>query len=102
MTETEIVEIFLANQWWSIIALVVCVIGVTLCWFGGLMAALTALGNKHWIWGIITIFLGPITGIPYALRYKEAEYARSLMLRGVWVLLVGLVIAVLVLLLGRP
>ncbi|WP_253868724.1 hypothetical protein [Microbulbifer sp. THAF38] len=64
------------------------------------MAALTALGNKHWIWGIVTIFLGPITGIPYALRYKEAEYARSLMLRGVWILLIGLIIFVLILLLA--
>ncbi|MDP5208569.1 hypothetical protein [Microbulbifer sp. 2205BS26-8] len=101
MTETEIVEIFLAHQWWSITALVVCVIGVTLCWFGGLMAALTALGNRRWVWGIATIFLGPITGIPYALKYQEAEYARSLMLRGVWVFLVGLVIAAVILMLGR-
>ncbi|MCO1334613.1 hypothetical protein MO867_09705 [Microbulbifer sp. OS29] len=101
MTETEIVEIFLANQWWSIIALVVFVIGVTLCWFGGLMAALTALGNKRWVWGITTIVLGPITGIPYALRYKEAEYARSLMLRGVWALLLGLIMVAAILLLGR-
>lgn len=57
-------------------------IGLAVCWFGVLIAALTALGNKRWFWGISTIILGPVTGIPYTFAYKEAEYPRSLMIKG--------------------
>jgi len=56
--------------------------GLAVCWFGGLIAALTALGNKRWFWGISTLFLGPITGIPYTFAYEEAIYPRSLMIKG--------------------
>jgi len=66
-------------------------IGLAFCWFGVLTAALTALGNKRWIWGISTIILGPITGIPYTFAYKEADYPRSLMIKGLsLILLAGL------------
>lgn len=57
-------------------------IGLAVCWFGGLIAALTALGNKRWFWGIATLIFGPITGIPYTFAYKEAVYPRSLMIKG--------------------
>ncbi|WP_323843962.1 hypothetical protein [Microbulbifer magnicolonia] len=100
MSEKEFLEIFLANPWLFIPAFVVFVAGVTLCWFGGIAAALTALGNKRWAWGIPSIVLGPITGLPYALIYKEAEYPKSLMLKGLGLMLIA-VIAVGVALLVR-
>lgn len=91
--EQELVEIFLSHQWVTIPIFILLVIGVTLCWFGGLVAALTALGNKRWLWGIASIVLGPITGLPYALIHREAEYARSLMVKGLALFLAGLLAA---------
>ncbi|WP_234995040.1 hypothetical protein [Microbulbifer donghaiensis] len=91
--EKELMEVFISHQWITIPVFIVLVIGVTLCWFGGLVAALTALGNKRWLWGIVSIVLGPITGLPYALIYREAEYAKSLMLKGLALLLGGLLAA---------
>ncbi|MBY6210612.1 hypothetical protein KUV95_03545 [Microbulbifer agarilyticus] len=92
MNQQAILEFFISNQWITIPAFVILVVGVTLCWFGGLMAALTAIGNQRWVWGLVTIFLGPITGIPYSLLYREAEYPRSLMMRGLLIVLAALVI----------
>ncbi|WP_242523583.1 hypothetical protein [Microbulbifer salipaludis] len=91
--EHKILEVFLANQWLTIPIFIILVIGFTLFWFGGLMAALTALGNSRWVWGLSSIVLGPITGLPYALIYKEASYAKSLMIKGLICLLAGLVLS---------
>ncbi|MFD1215958.1 hypothetical protein [Microbulbifer celer] len=91
--EQEILQVFLANQWLTIPIFIVLVIGITLFWFGGLMAALTALGNDRWGWGLSSIVLGPITGFPYALIYKEATYPKSLMIKGLLFLLAGLVLS---------
>jgi len=90
MLENELVKVLLSNQWLTIPVFIVFVVGLTLCWFGGLVAALTALGNKRWFWGVFSIVLGPITGFPYAMIYREADYARSLMIRGLLLLLVSL------------
>lgn len=91
MSEKEFLEIFLANPWLFIPSFVVFVAGITLCWFGGIAAALTALGNKRWGWGLLSIILGPITGLPYALIHKEAEYPKSLMLKGLGLLLIAVI-----------
>ena len=85
-------ETMLANQWLLIIAFVIAVAGITFCWFGGLMAALTALGNKRWIWGICALILGPLAGFPYSLIYKEADYPRVLMIRGFMALAAAILI----------
>ena len=91
--EHEILKVFLANQWLTIPIFIILVIGITLLWFGGLMAALTALGNNRWIWGLSSLVLGPITGLPYALIYKEADYPKSLMIKGLLFLLAGLALS---------
>ena len=91
--EQEILKVFLANQWLTIPIFIILVIGVTLAWFGGLMAALTALGNNRWGWGLSSIILGPITGLPYSLIYKEASYPKSLMIKGLLCLLAGLALS---------
>jgi len=91
--EHEILKVFLANQWLTIPIFIILVIGITLLWFGGLMAALTALGNNRWIWGLSSLVLGPITGLPYALIYKEADYPKSLMIKGLLCLLAGLALS---------
>ena len=91
--EQEILKVFLANQWLTIPIFIILVIGITLLWFGGLMAALTALGNNRWGWGLSSIVLGPITGFPYSLIHKEAEYPKSLMIKGLICLLAGLALS---------
>ena len=73
-------------------AFIVSVAGVSLCWVGGLMAAITALGNSRWDWGLLTIFLGPVTGIPYCLIFKETDYPKSLMFKGLAAILLALVL----------
>ncbi|WP_231758515.1 hypothetical protein [Microbulbifer elongatus] len=93
--EHEILRIFLANQWLTIPIFIILVIGVTLFWFGGLMAALTALGNNRWGWGLSSLVLGPITGFPYSLIYNEAEYPKSLMIKGLLFLLAALALSLL-------
>jgi len=72
----------LSNPYIMMAVGVTSAIGIAVCWFGVLTAALTALGNKRWFWGISTIILGPVTGIPYTFVYKEADYPRSLMIKG--------------------
>ncbi|WP_255463486.1 hypothetical protein [Microbulbifer sp. YPW1] len=91
--EHEILKVFLTNQWLTIPIFIILVIGITLFWFGGLMAALTALGNNRWGWGLSSLILGPITGLPYSLIHKEADYPKSLMLKGLMFLLAGLVLS---------
>ncbi|WP_346838097.1 hypothetical protein [Microbulbifer sp. SAOS-129_SWC] len=93
MTEQQLLEIYLANPWWMIAAFIVFVVGFTLCWLGGLMAALTALGNNRWGWGLLSLVLGPFTGLPYALLYKEATYPKSLIVNGLLVILAALLLA---------
>ncbi|WP_237058633.1 hypothetical protein [Microbulbifer sediminum] len=97
MDKQALIEFYLAHQWLVLPMFILLVIGVALLWFGGLIAALVALGNRQWFWGIPTIILGPFTGLPYALRYPgRAEYARSLMLRGLALALVSLTILLLI------
>ena len=91
--EHEILKVFLTNQWLTIPTFIILVIGVTVSWFGGLMAALTALGNNRWVWGLSSLVMGPITGLPYALIHKEASYPKSLMIKGLISLLAGLVLS---------
>ncbi|WP_246068455.1 hypothetical protein ACONUD_13225 [Microbulbifer harenosus] len=91
--QEEILKVFLTNQWLTIPIFIILVIGITLFWFGGLMAALTALGNNRWGWGLSAIILGPITGFPYSLIYKEASYPKSLMIKGLIFLLAGLMLS---------
>ena len=91
--QQEILKVFLANQWLAIPIFIILVIGITLFWFGGLMAALTALGNNRWGWGLSSIVLGPITGLPYSLIHKEASYPKSLMMKGLLCLLAGLALS---------
>lgn len=90
MNTDTLIEFYLAHQWVVLPLLLLFITGLAICWFGGLIAALVALGNKHWLWGIPSVVLGPITGLPYALLHPEAEYAKSLMLRGLALMLAGL------------
>jgi len=83
-------EIFLTNQWTIATFATTGIIGLGVCWFGVLVALVTALGNKKWLWAISILLLGPITGIPYSIISKEGEYAKSLMIKGVLLLLPGL------------
>ena len=84
-------EIF-TNQWTIAIFATTAIIGLGVCWFGVIVALITALGNKKWLWGISMLFLGPLTGIPYTIISKEAEYPKSLMTKGVLLILPGLIL----------
>lgn len=76
-------ESLIANQWVVMLAAITVVAGVTVCWFGVLVAMVVAFGNKRWGWGILIFMFGPVFGIPYAFVDDKAEYARSLMIKGV-------------------
>ena len=80
-------ESLITNQWLMILVFCTGAIGLMVCWFGVLVALVTALGHEKWIWGISIFFLGPFTGIPYTLINKDAEYPRQLMIRGLLMLL---------------
>ena len=82
-------ESAISNPIMMTIIIAVGAIGIAVCWFGVLIAAVTALGNKRWFWGLSTFLLGPITGIPYTFIYKEADYPRSLMIKGVGLLAIS-------------
>ncbi|WP_237065526.1 hypothetical protein [Microbulbifer guangxiensis] len=92
MTEEALIQFYLAHQWLVLPLFLIFVVGLAIFWFGGLVAALVALGNKQWLWGIPSIFLGPLTGLPYALLYGEAKYAKTLMLRGLALMLAALLL----------
>lgn len=75
-------ESLITNQWIMMVGAISGVAGVVVCWFGVLVALLVALGNKRWWWGGLIILFGPFFGIPYAFVDDKAEYARSLMIKG--------------------
>jgi len=84
-------EAFFSNQWSIAIFASVGIVGLGVCWFGALVALVTALGNKKWLWGVAILILGPVAGILYSIIYNEAEYAKSLMIKGGLLLLPGLI-----------
>lgn len=85
-------ESLITNQWVMIIGAITGVAGVAVCWFGVLVAMLVAFGNKRWGWGILIFMFGPFFGIPFAFVYDKAEYARSLMIKGVLISIPALVL----------
>ncbi len=87
-------EVFITNQWTIAIVAITGVIGLGVCWFGVLVALVTALGNKKWLWGISMLFLGPVTGIPYTVISKEADYPKSLMIKDVLLSIPGILLIV--------
>ncbi|GAA5523904.1 hypothetical protein Maes01_00453 [Microbulbifer aestuariivivens] len=95
MTQDALIQFYLSNQWLVLPLFLLLVVGLAVFWFGGLIAALVALGNRDWLWGIPSIFLGPLTGLPYALRHHEAAYAKMLMLRGLAMMLAALLLLLL-------
>ena len=80
-----------SNQIILYIIIAAGIVGIGICLIGVLFALITALGNKHWAWGISILVLGPVTGILYSLTNKEAEYPKSLMIKGLLLLAPGLV-----------
>jgi len=70
------------EQWMLAILLVIGASGLAVCYIGALMTLLTALGNKRWIWSAGILAFGPLVGIPYVFSQKEADYPKSLMIKG--------------------
>jgi hypothetical protein len=89
-------EDFFTNQWTIAIVTITGIIGLGVCWFGVIIALLTALGNKKWVWGISILFLGPITGIPYTIISKEAEYPKALMAKGILLILPSIILLLII------
>lgn len=67
----------------------VLVIGIVVCWVGSLVAMLTALGKKRWFWGIPMLFLGPLVALPYSFVDSDADYAKSLIVKGLVVVVLA-------------
>ena len=84
-------ELILLNQWLIMSVFILTVFGIAVCFVGVISSAITALGNKKWFWGISILILGPITGIPYSIISKEAAYPKSLMVKGVLLLIPSLI-----------
>ena len=89
-------EFIMGNQLVLTLLLVLFFIGLGVLLIGSLMATLVALGNKRWLWGLLSLLLGPFVSGPYCVIHKEADYPRSLMFKGVvFMILSALLIAVL-------
>ena len=74
-----------------VLGLGLCV-GLVLTLVGTLAALLAALGMKRWLWAIPMLFLGPLVALPYVFFEPDAEYAKSLLVKGVVLTSVVLVI----------
>ena len=70
---------------WSLLLVLVATagfVGVTMMFIGFLVAMATALGNKHWGWGIAMLLVSPLA-IFYCLSHPEtAVWPRGLLLKG--------------------
>ncbi|NRQ41578.1 hypothetical protein HRH59_03220 [Rheinheimera sp. YQF-2] len=93
MTEKAFVEFYLSQQLFLMPLIILFSAGLTMLLFGSMVAALTALGNRNWLWGIAILLSGWVAGLPYSLLHKHADYAKSLMLKGIAVIGVSLVAA---------
>ena len=49
-------------------------------WLGGIMAAFAAARAKRWFWCMAVLCTGPLAGIPYSYKDREAEASRGPML----------------------
>lgn len=70
------------EQWIFAFLLVIGASGLAVCYFGALITLLTALGNKRWVWSAGILVFGPLVGIPYVFSQEEADYPKSLMIKG--------------------
>ena len=72
----------LENQFVIVSIGAIAVVGIVVCWVGSLAAMLTALGKRRWLWAIPILLLGPLVALPYSFVDTDANYARSLVIKG--------------------
>lgn len=71
---------------------VVAAIGAALFFVGTLFSLITALGNKHYIFGIMTLIFMPISMLYCALNWDKASFPGRLVFTGGGLLLVSIVV----------
>ena len=64
------------------ITVIVVGIGITLFFVGSLIAVLTALGNKQYVFGIATLLFFPLSLIYCALNWSKAAYPGKMVYGG--------------------
>lgn len=77
-----------------IIVIILGAIGASLFFIGWLFSLLTALGNKHYRYGIAMVFVLPIAHAYCSLNWSKASHAGKMLYSGTALLLVTLAIFV--------
>lgn len=90
MSEKAFIEFYLSEQLFLVPLIILFSVGLSGLLIGGLVAALTVLGNKNWLWGIAILLSGSVAGLPYSLSHQYACYSKSLMLKGLSIVIVSL------------
>ena len=90
MSERAFIEFYLSQQLFLAPLVLLFSVGLSLLIVGSMVAVLTALGNKDWLWGVAILFSGCVAGLPYSLLHQYAWYYKSLMLKGIFVVAVSL------------
>ncbi len=89
MAEKAVIEFYLSQQLFLVPLILLFSVGLSLLLVGCMVAALTALGNQQWLWGIAILLSGCVAGLPYSLLHQYAWYSKSLMLRGISMVVVS-------------
>jgi len=77
---------------WIIVLTISGSIGIALMFVGVLMTLLTALGNRHYIYGALSFLLFPVA-LAYCFQYrKEASYPAKLLFPGTAIALITAII----------
>jgi hypothetical protein len=66
-------------------------IGVSLLFVGSLVSALTAIGNKQYIFGFGTLMFFPLSLVYCALNWNKASYPGKLVFSGAAICLISFV-----------
>lgn len=90
MSEKAFIEFYLSQQLFLAPLVLLFSVGLSLLLVGSMVAVLTALGNKDWLWGIAILLSGCVAGLAYSLLHQYAWYSKSLMLRGTFAVVVSL------------
>lgn len=78
----ELTEIAMGNKFEAAILITIGLLGIFICVIASLFSLLSAFGNKRWGLAVCIGVLGPLAAIPYVFMCKEAEYQKSLMIKG--------------------
>jgi predicted Kef-type K+ transport protein len=56
-------------------------IGLTLFGIGSIVSVITALGNKHWAWGVAILLFAPVAFLYCYIHSDVTDWPRSLLMK---------------------